>query len=225
MTCFTLSPVSHTALTLDSPVATGHSRTFCSVGSPPQLIYISTHQECQYASCNVCDHSLSQVMNLLGRRRKRMRRKERECLIHSSLMSFPDFHLSPQSISSNSFSLKLEQSCFTTLCWFLLYSKVNQPHVYIYPLFLGFLSHLGQHRAMSRVPCAVQSVLISYLFYTQQCIYVNPNLPMHPSHPSPLPLILNFTQVTHYFGSLFCTNLYVLCHAQQLSRVLLFATP
>ena len=26
---------------------------------------------------------------------------------------------------------------------------------------------LGHHRAFSRVPCAIQSVLISYLFYTQ----------------------------------------------------------
>ena len=42
---------------------------------------------------------------------------------------------------------------------------MNQPQVYIYPLLLGFLSHLGHHRALSRVPCAIQSVLISYLFY------------------------------------------------------------
>ena len=33
-------------------------------------------------------------------------------------------------------------------------------------IFLGFLSHLGHHRTLSRVPYAVQSVLISYLFYT-----------------------------------------------------------
>ena len=70
----------------------------------------------------------------------------------------------------------LEQSCFTILCQFLLYSKVNQLYVYIYPLFFGFPSHLGHHTALSRVPCAIQSVLISYLFYTQQHIHVNPNL-------------------------------------------------
>ena len=76
----------------------------------------------------------------------------------------------------------LEYSCFTILCQFILYSKVNQLCVYIYPLFFGFPSHLGYHRALSRVPCVIQQVLISYLFYTQyqQCIYVNPNLPIPP---------------------------------------------
>ena len=69
------------------------------------------------------------------------------------------------------------------MCQFLLYSKVNQLYIYIHPLFFGFPSHLGHHRALSRVPCAIQQVLISYLFYTQyqQCIYVNPNLPIHPT--------------------------------------------
>ena len=31
---------------------------------------------------------------------------------------------------------------------------------YIHPLFLGFPWHLGHHRALSRVPCAIQEVLI-----------------------------------------------------------------
>ena len=38
--------------------------------------------------------------------------------------------------------------------------------VCLYPLFFGFLSPLGHHRALSRVPCAIQQVLISYLLYT-----------------------------------------------------------
>ena len=78
----------------------------------------------------------------------------------------------------------LRYSCFTMLCYFLLYSKVNQLYVYIYSLFFGFPFHLGHRRALSRVPCAIQQVLISYLLYTQQCIYVNPNLPVHPTSPS-----------------------------------------
>ena len=41
---------------------------------------------------------------------------------------------------------------------------MNQLYVYIYPLFFGFPSHLGHHRALSGVPCAIQQVLISYLF-------------------------------------------------------------
>lgn len=37
---------------------------------------------------------------------------------------------------------KKEYSCFTLLCHFLLYSKVNQSYLYIYSLFCGFPSHL-----------------------------------------------------------------------------------
>ena len=33
------------------------------------------------------------------------------------------------------------------------------------PLWFSFPSHLGHHRALSRVPCAVQQVLMIYLFY------------------------------------------------------------
>ena len=50
----------------------------------------------------------------------------------------------------------LEFSCFTKLCLFLLYRKVNQLYVNTYLLFLGFPSHLGPHRALSRGPYAVQ---------------------------------------------------------------------
>ena len=49
---------------------------------------------------------------------------------------------------------------------FLLYCKGNRPYVYIRMFPLGFPSHLGHHRAPGRVPCAIQSVLISDLFYT-----------------------------------------------------------
>ena len=64
------------------------------------------------------------------------------------------------------FSFLLEYSCFTILCQLLLYSKLNQLYLYIYPLFFGFPSHLSHYRALSRVPCAIQYVLISCLFYT-----------------------------------------------------------
>ena len=53
-------------------------------------------------------------------------------------------------------------------------------HILPAPHFFGFSSHLGHHRALRRVLCATQSVLFSYLFYTQQCIYVS--LPIHPTH-------------------------------------------
>ena len=38
-------------------------------------------------------------------------------------------------------------------------------HIHISPLF-GFPSRLGHHRALSRIPCAIQSVIISCLFNT-----------------------------------------------------------
>ena len=39
-------------------------------------------------------------------------------------------------------------------------------HFYTYITCFVFSSHLGHHRAPSRVPWAIQQVLISYLFYT-----------------------------------------------------------
>ena len=78
------------------------------------------------------------------------------------------------------FIKKLEYRCFTMLCQFLLHSNVNQPHIYIFPFFLGFLSHLGHCRALSRTPCSIQQDLINCLFYKQSCINTNPNLPIHP---------------------------------------------
>ena len=42
----------------------------------------------------------------------------------------------------------------------------NQLCIYIYPLVFGFAHHLGRHRALSRLPRAVEYVLISYPFHT-----------------------------------------------------------
>ena len=45
----------------------------------------------------------------------------------------------------------------------------SESHIYIYPLFLlfffffRFFSHIGHYRVLSRVPCAIQQVLISYV--------------------------------------------------------------
>ena len=59
------------------------------------------------------------------------------------------------------------------LCQFQVYSKVNQLYVYTYPLFFRFFSHIDHYRKPSRVPCALQQVFISYLFYIYQRVYVN----------------------------------------------------
>ena len=58
--------------------------------------------------------------------------------------------------------------------------------IYTYnPHSFGLSSHSGHHSKLSRVPCSIQQVLISYLFYSQsqQCIYANPSLPIPPSFP------------------------------------------
>ena len=81
--------------------------------------------------------------------------------------------------------ISLTYSCFTMLYYFLLCSKVSQPHVYICSLFLGFPSNLGHYRALSRVPCAIQQVLISYLLVS--VVYTCQSQTSNSSHPSILP--------------------------------------
>ena len=41
-------------------------------------------------------------------------------------------------------------------------------HIYVSPLCFRSFSHMSHFRILSRVPCAIQQVLISYLFYVQQ---------------------------------------------------------
>ena len=90
------------------------------------------------------------------------------------------------------------------LCYLLQYSKRNQldvclwicihTYIFIHPFYFGFPFHLVHHRTLSRAPCAIQQVLISYIyFYTQYdwCISVNPNLPLLPIFSFP-PLLSIF---------------------------------
>ena len=90
----------------------------------------------------------------------------------------------------------LEHSCFTMSCQHLLNSKVYQLSVYILLLF-RLPSHLVHHRALSRVPCATQRVLISYLLYIQQGTNVNPNLPIQIPYPIHNPLELRQNMDAH----------------------------
>ena len=60
----------------------------------------------------------------------------------------------------------------------LLCSKVNQLCIYIYiyihrsPPFFRVCPHIDHYTVLSRVPCANEQVLISYL--SQRCVNVNP---------------------------------------------------
>ena len=64
------------------------------------------------------------------------------------------------------FTFLLECNCFTMLCWFLLYNKVSQLYVCIYPFPPGPPSilphpiHLGHPRAPSRAPYTTQLLLL-----------------------------------------------------------------
>ena len=58
----------------------------------------------------------------------------------------------------------------------LLCSKVNQS------LFLdSLLTEVTTEHWLAHLPCAIQQALISCLFYTYSCAFVNPNSPIHPT--------------------------------------------
>ena len=44
----------------------------------------------------------------------------------------------------------VDLQCCVSFC------KVNQPHIYIYPLSSRLHPHIGIYRAPNRVPCAIQ---------------------------------------------------------------------
>ena len=46
----------------------------------------------------------------------------------------------------------------------------------IYIFFFRLLSIIGYHKILNIVPCAIQQVLVVYLFYIQQCVSLNPKL-------------------------------------------------
>ena len=66
------------------------------------------------------------------------------------------------------------------------WSSLVHRHTYICPLFFRLFSHTDHHRALSRVPCATQWVLVGYLFYKQECVCVNLKLLIYSS-PRPFP--------------------------------------
>ena len=126
------------------------------------------------------------------------------------------------------------------VCQFLLYNKVNQLYIYIYPHISSLLhlhpSHppyptpVGGHKAPSRSPCAMRLLPTSYLFYIWQCIYVHATLSICPRLTFPLPvssrpfssrsvsLFPSCPQVLHdhffsFFFSFFRFHIYVLVYS------------
>ena len=87
----------------------------------------------------------------------------------------------------------LEYNCFTILCWFLLYNKVNHPHAYICPHIPSLLSLppilpipplyvIAKHRVDLPVLCGCFP-LPSY--FTFNSVYMSMLLSLRPSFPLP----------------------------------------
>ena len=53
-------------------------------------------------------------------------------------------------------------------------------YIYIFFHFFRFFSHVGYNKILSRIPCAIQEVLVGYPFKIQQCVHVYIKLPNCP---------------------------------------------
>ena len=93
--------------------------------------------------------------------------------------------------------------CFTLLCYFLLYRKVKQLSVYIYPLFSGFPSRLGHHRHGQWLPVLQWFLLLIYFIHSINSIYIS--IPISQFTPPP-----TSTLVSMCFLST-SVSLFVLC--------------
>lgn len=64
-----------------------------------------------------------------------------------------------------------------------MHGKVAQLYIHIHLFFCRFVSIVGYYRVLSRVPWAIPQTFVGYLFYTQECVYVNPKYLRYPSLP------------------------------------------
>ena len=110
-----------------------------------------------------------------------------EPLSASSVFNFPSLFI----FFFNFYWSIVDLQCCVSFCCTASESVIHV-HIYIH-YFFRFFFHIGHYRVLSRVPCAIQQVVISYLFYIQQCVYVNPSLPINPSPPYPLVTISLFS--------------------------------
>ena len=65
-----------------------------------------------------------------------------------------------------------------------MYSKVIQLYIYICLFFFKFFSHIGYYKILSIAPCAIQQVLVVYLYIVVCICYSQiPNLSLPPPFP------------------------------------------
>ena len=99
-------------------------------------------------------------------------------------------------------------NCFTMLCYFLLYNKVNQPYAYIYPHIPSFLSLpptlpipplqvIAKHRADPPVLCCFPLAIC----FTFGSVYVSMLHSLCPRFPLPIPCVLKSILYVYIFIS------------------------
>ena len=86
------------------------------------------------------------------------------------------------------FLFLLEDNCFTVLGWFLPYTSMNQPQVYVYPLPPNPRSHLPPrpaplacHRALGWAPCHAAHLHLLSLSHMIMYVFLCDSL--NSSHP------------------------------------------
>ena len=109
-------------------------------------------------------------------------------------------------IESMIFFFNFYWSIVALQCWLVSEKWINC--IYISPLFV-FPSRLGHHRALSRVLCAIQQVLINYPFYTcavtescpALCKPMDCSLPGSSVHGIFQAEILQWVAISYFWGS------------------------
>ena len=128
------------------------------------------------------------------------------------------------------FTSLLEYKCFTMLCQFLLYNKVNQLYVYIYPIsppsciFLPpSLSHPSRSSqsieliSLCYAAASHQPSILPLVLYIRQCYSLTSSqLPLPPLPPCPqvrsLRLRLYSCPATRFITSTFLNSIYMCQH-------------
>ena len=70
-----------------------------------------------------------------------------------------------------------------------------------------FFPHIGHYRVLDIIPCAIQYVLISYLFYIQYCVYSILNLYIYCTQNIPGFVSLKFIQIGDRLEDKECKNM------------------
>ena len=106
----------------------------------------------------------------------------------------------------------MDYNCFTMLCQFLLYNKVNQLYLYIYLFFFNFLPIQVTTEHLIEFPVLYSRFSLTiYLTHSQSIAYVyicQSQFPSSSHHPSPLGIHVCSLHLYVYFcftNRLICT--------------------